>query len=203
MPESQGNIVPSSEDTQQVVTGLIASIERRWLSYEEDKIYNICSLLDPRFKHICFSSFALVRLLLSNICAKSINPFSSSASVVIDAEDDQKDAPVKKKKCLWDSFDEELKKKKSTQLSTSQDKSCHHTAVLNTLIERRIFWHGGKYTRIATYLSTDIAREYLAIPAMSTPSERIFSAVGYISSKQISHLCRENINQLVLLNKNV
>ena len=54
---------------------------------------------------------------------KSVNPVSSNASVVIDAEDDQKDAPVKKKNCLWDSFDEELKKKKSTQLSTSQDKS--------------------------------------------------------------------------------
>ena len=40
--ESQGkNSVPSSEDSQQVVTGLIALIERRWLGYEKDKIYSI------------------------------------------------------------------------------------------------------------------------------------------------------------------
>ena len=103
VPESQGNSVPSSEDMQEVVTGLIASIERRWLSYEENKIYSICSLLDPRFKDFCFYSSALVRakrLLLSIMHAKSINPVSSIASVVIDAEDDQEDAPVKKKKCL-------------------------------------------------------------------------------------------------------
>ena len=72
-----------------MVTGLIASIERRWLSYEEDKIYSICSLLDPRFKDVCFTSFALFRvkrLLLSIMCAKPANPVSSSASVVIRGE---------------------------------------------------------------------------------------------------------------------
>ena len=85
--------------------------------------------------------------------AKSINPVSSSASVVIDAEDDQEDAPVKKKKCLWDSFDEELKKRSLLNyqpVKIKVNKNCHHTAVLNTLIERRILWHGGKETRIAT-----------------------------------------------------
>ena len=51
VPESQGNSVPSSEESQQVVTGSIASIERRWLDYEDDKIYSICSLLDPKLFH--------------------------------------------------------------------------------------------------------------------------------------------------------
>ena len=38
VPESQGrSSVPNSEESQQVVTGLIASIERRWLNYEDDK----------------------------------------------------------------------------------------------------------------------------------------------------------------------
>ena len=52
----------------------------------------------------------------------SVDPVSSSASVVTDAENDQEAVPANKKKCLWDSFDEELKKKKSTHLSTAQDK---------------------------------------------------------------------------------
>ena len=34
VPESQGNSVLSSEDIQRVATGLIALIERRWLSYD-------------------------------------------------------------------------------------------------------------------------------------------------------------------------
>ena len=48
-----------------------------------------------------------------------------------------------------------------------------------------------------------IAREYLAIPAMSTPSERMFSAAGYLSSQRRSRLSGENLNQLVFLNKNL
>ena len=61
IPESQGISVPSSEESQQVIAGLIASIEWRWLNYEEDRIYNVCTLLDPRFKEVCFTSAALVR----------------------------------------------------------------------------------------------------------------------------------------------
>ena len=105
MPEIQGSSVPSSEETQQVVAGLIASIEMRLLGYEEDKIYSMCSLLEPRFKEVCFNSSALARakrLLLSIMHADSV---CSSASVVIDAEDeaedDQEGASVKKKKCLF------------------------------------------------------------------------------------------------------
>ena len=118
--------------------------------------FTIYSLLDPRFKDICFSSSALVRakrLLLSIMCAKSINPVSSSASVVIDAEDDQEDAPVKKKKYLWDRLMKNLKRRNLLNyqpVKIKVNKNCHHTAVLNTLIERRILWHGGKETRIAT-----------------------------------------------------
>ena len=43
---------------------------------------------------------------------------TSSTSVV---SDDEEDVPVKKKSSLWDSFNE-LRKKKSTDLSTNEDK---------------------------------------------------------------------------------
>ena len=39
--ESQESSVTSYEETLQVVVGLIASVERRWLGYEEDKVYSI------------------------------------------------------------------------------------------------------------------------------------------------------------------
>ena len=45
VPESQGNSdPPRSEEAQQVLAGLIASIEQRWLGYEEDKIYSACTV---------------------------------------------------------------------------------------------------------------------------------------------------------------
>ncbi|XP_065895786.1 zinc finger BED domain-containing protein 4-like [Dysidea avara] len=206
VPESQGSSVPTSEESQQVVVGLIASIERRWLNYEEDKIYSICTLLDPRFKEVCFTSAALVRakrLLLSIMRALTQgDSVTSSASVV---NDDQEDVPIKKMKCLWDSFDE-LKKKKSTDLSTNQDKdekelSLYCSAEYIDRKEDPLAWWKGNKSRFPTLAR--IAREYLAIPAMSTPSERLFSAAGYISSQRRSRLSGENLNQLVFLNKNL
>jgi len=51
---------PRPAEAQQVIAGLIVSIERIWMGYEEDKIYSTCTLLDPRFKEVCFTSSALV-----------------------------------------------------------------------------------------------------------------------------------------------
>ena len=38
-----------------------------------------------------------------------------------------------------------------------------------------------------------LARCYLAIPAMSTPSERIFSAAGYIANERRSRLTGDHV----------
>ena len=84
-----------------MVVGLIASTEQRCLNYEEDRIYSICTLLDPRFKEVCFTNAVLVkakRLLLSIMRALTQgDSVTSSASVV---NDDQEDVPIKKKKYL-------------------------------------------------------------------------------------------------------
>ncbi|XP_065895778.1 zinc finger BED domain-containing protein 4-like [Dysidea avara] len=206
VPESQGSSVPTSEESQQVVVGLIASIKRRWLNHEEDRIYSICTLLDPRFKEVCFTNAALVRakrLLLSMMRALTQgDSVTSSASVV---NDDQEDVPIKKKECLLDSFDE-LKKKKSTDLSTNQDKdekelSLYCSAEYIDRKENPLGWWKGNKSHFPTLAR--IAREYLAIPAMSTPSAKLLSAAGYISSQRRSRLSGENLNQLVFLNKNL
>lgn len=47
-----------------------------------------------------------------------------------------------------------------------------------------------------------LARTYLAIPATSTPSERVFSAAGNIVTKKRAALSAENVDALIFLNKN-
>ena len=47
-----------------------------------------------------------------------------------------------------------------------------------------------------------LARKYLAIPATSTPSERVFSVAGIVVDKRRSALTAEMIDALVFLNKN-
>ena len=89
---------------------------------------------------------------------------------------------------------------------TNQDEdekelSLYYSAEYIDRKEDPLAWWKGNKSRFPTLAR--ITREYLAIPAMSTPSERLFSAAGYISSQKRSRLSGENLNQLVFLNKNL
>jgi len=48
-----------------------------------------------------------------------------------------------------------------------------------------------------------IARKYLAIPATSVQSERLFSATGRLISKAHSRLLPEHADSLIYINKNM
>ena len=48
-----------------------------------------------------------------------------------------------------------------------------------------------------------MARKYLALPATSTPSERVFSIAGSIVIKKRACLLPENVNMLVFLYENL
>lgn len=48
-----------------------------------------------------------------------------------------------------------------------------------------------------------LAKAYLAVPATSVPSERVFSTAGDIVSSQRSQLLPENVDMLIFLKKNM
>ena len=48
-----------------------------------------------------------------------------------------------------------------------------------------------------------LAKKYLAIPASSVPSERIFSLAGNLVTKKRVNLLPENVDLLIFLNKNI
>ena len=114
IPESQDSSASTSEDCQHVISGLIQSIETRWIDYENDDIYSISTLLDPRFKEVSFSTLALDRakkLLLTLMRRVNADEAHSSTDNVTHVISDNEDAPdLAEKKSLWDSFEEELKK---------------------------------------------------------------------------------------------
>jgi len=140
-PESQGSSFPISEVSQQVVVSLIASIERRWLNYEEDRIYSICTLLDPRFKEVCFTNAALVRvkrLLLSIIHVITQGDLIASSISIVN--DDEEDVPIEKKiLCGTVSMNSIRRIQLIYQLiKTKMRKNCPCTTVLNTSREKMI-----------------------------------------------------------------
>ena len=99
---------------------MIDSMERRWLDYEEDEIYSISTLLDPRLKEVYFTSLASKKLLLCLLHKAnrlSADVALSNTSIISDNENVLEDAPVKKK-CSWASFDKEVKKKKANHQSS-------------------------------------------------------------------------------------
>ena len=48
-----------------------------------------------------------------------------------------------------------------------------------------------------------MARNYLAVPATSTPSERTFSVAGCVVNKKWACLLPENVNMLIFLYENL
>ena len=64
------------------------------------------------------------RILCSMMRLVSVEAPDGVTCVVSDDDDDdraQEGTPVRKKKCLWDHFDQEVKKKEAEQRSTSED----------------------------------------------------------------------------------
>ncbi len=58
--------------------------------------------------------------------------------------------------------------------------------------------HESKFVRLA-----QLARKYLAIPATSAPSERLFSSAGLTIAKERARLTQDNAAMLIFLHENV
>ena len=88
VPQSQDSSALMSEECQQVVTGLINSIETRLIDHENDEVYSVSTLIDPRFKEVSFSAPVLniVKKLLLTLMRRvntNVDDTHSSAACVI------------------------------------------------------------------------------------------------------------------------
>ena len=133
--------------------------------------------------------------------------YSSTVTTVhISDEDNQNDSPGPvKNRCLWDNLEKELKRKQAKDQLSDEDKDEHKLSLyLGTCyISRKddpLQWWNRHKAQFPTLAK--LARYYLAIPAMSMPLERIFSAAGYIANER-SRLTGDHVEQLVFLNKNM
>ena len=212
IPETQDNHNVKSKESQKVLAEIIDSCNRRWVNYEDDDIYAVSTLLDPRFKEIPFTSRALNRAKKSllSLMDEVNSPSATNSTIHISDDEDVQQGnnspgPAKKK-CLWDNFEKELKQKQAKDQLTTEDKDEHELSLYlgAHYIDRKddpLQWWNRCKAQFPTLAK--LARCYLAIPAMSTPSERIFSAAGCITNERRSRLTGEHVEQLVSLNKNM
>ena len=61
----------------------------------------------------------------------------------------------------------------------------------------------GSSTSAGSTTLVQLAKQYLAIPATSVPSERAFSAAGHIANERMSCLLPDSITMLVFLAENL
>ena len=167
---------------------------------EMDSPMIFSAALDPRFRRLSFLSESqqseLLELLVS--AAESISCNTASATNESnDAAAESAEPPSKKRSVL----DRLLGEEKLDDESSIQDE------VKSYLQERPIkrkddplsWWkvNGSRFPHLER-----LAKRYLAIPATSTPSERVFSVAGIVVDKRRAALTPEMIDALVFLNKN-
>ncbi|MEW8547090.1 MAG: hAT transposon family protein [Candidatus Thiodiazotropha sp.] len=70
---------------------------------------------------------------------------------------------------------------------------------LSSKTDPLVWW---KMQRLVYPTLSNLAAKFLATPATSVPSERVFSTAGYTVNKQRSSLASENVDKLIFLNKN-
>ncbi|CAF4227437.1 unnamed protein product, partial [Rotaria sordida] len=190
-------------------------IQKRFEELYQDKLILLCSVLDPRWKDFSFLNRSLyqshnetlvvlnqlqafdARNLAYLLLEEQFNILFGNTSTVSQSNVQQ---PEQKKK-EFDLFDIMITNNILTP-TNSRD-----AELLMYENEREIhrnenpleWWNANK---IKFPILSKLAFKYLCITGTSAPSERMFSAIGHLTSDRRSRLTPENADILLFLNKN-
>ncbi|CAM4652576.1 unnamed protein product [Leuciscus chuanchicus] len=174
-----------------------------------DSIPITACLLDPRFKHLKFLPENIRADALAHLTQlvgedeeqpATTDPGEGEA----DGGDNQSD--FGKKTRLENDFEqlfgphyEGAKSKRARMTNADELRDYHQLAHIPTMDNPLKWWaqNEGSFPRLAK-----LAKSYLAVPATSTPSERIFSLAGNTVTRQRSSLHPSHVDALVFLNAN-
>jgi hypothetical protein len=190
----------SSNTIQQVRDSLRFSLAQRWPIVNGSEPWCLAAVLDPRFKrHSYFCTVnnptwtALKQLCLAE--AKTLPPsLPSTLSLKLTSLLEVVPVPCKKRK-LAELID--LGQTIETEISEFEQYFCSPAISLD---EDPLQWWSTHETSFP--ILSQLARKYLAIPATSTPAERLFSDAGNIITKKRTALDPETVEKLLFLFEN-
>ncbi len=161
----------------------------------------LAASLDPRFRKLSFLSDAERDKVQEIIVEKASSSSSKSDEETASSPSSQTDEPPKKKKKL-SVLDRLLGEDMNNddESSVTEEVACYFQERPIKRSEDPFAWWRGNANRFP-HLAV-LARHYLAIPATSTPSERVFSVAGIVVDKRRCALTAEMIDALVFLHKN-
>ena len=165
---------------------------------EKFTVYSI--FLDPRFKEIMLSKKA------KQTVKKEIKDIIESSATLIPEKEKEKekkkDEEEKEEAHFWADFDNQREKEMSQQAGKSAIDVELSRYTESLLCDRKkdplIWWRENEmnFPNLAKQ-----ARTYLAIPATSVPSERVFSKAGEIVSAKRASIKPKNVDMILFLNK--
>lgn len=208
---------------------LLNAVKTRFEGIENNRVYSIATLLDPRFKSrfldvdVCTEAKAGIIVSATQHCQQAIDPIPAENAAATSIEDptpstsrqDVVEPPIKIARVaesrlkLWECFDEmlgdETPSVSTLRTITIQDSINGELSTFLTepLIQRQddpAAWWNNNASRYPTIAK--VAQRYLAPSLSSVPSERLFSVAGDIITEQRTRLNAENAEKLIFLKYN-
>ena len=183
-----------------LAANLKEQINEYFADVEAEKFTVYSTFLDPRFKEIMLSKKA------KQTVKKEIKDIIESSATLIPEKEKEKekkkDEEEKEEAHFWADFDNQREKEMSQQAGKSAIDVELSRYTESPLCDRKkdplIWWRENEmnFPNLAKQ-----ARTYLAIPATSVPSERVFSKAGEIVSAKRASIKSKNVDMILFLNK--
>ena len=172
---------------------LTTNLEKRFLSTKNHTVAVAATILHPRFKNLNIQSPTAVANALSLI-SKLIPTSPSQPQEETPDESDEHD--------VWRLHDELANKRQHREPRTRSGLSSKLKSYLDAPIcPRRTdpleYW---SQVKTGFWELAELAPQYLAIPATSVPSERLFSKAGATMTERRNRLKPETLNMILFLN---
>lgn len=177
----------------QMLTTLIDAVDRRLSHYEENPLFQLASILDPRYKLAWCQEDQLepMKDLLTTTYHELSPPAAPAAA--------EAQPPAKKKSKLLRHLPSNRTQPASTPTTPSEIEMYLNAPTLDEDANPLDYWRQHQ-TQFPTLCQ--LAKRYLAIPASSAPVERLFSIAGRIFSKERSCLSDVRFEELMFVKCN-
>ena len=190
---------------------LVQELMRRFSQVEQRYTMAVSTLLDPRFKKLAFADSAAVDQAIRRLKSEVIELMSAvPANEELTSDDGTHGStqlasgPPPTEDSLWASFDRKVCQATSHRTDSTDSfievKRYFEAKVIARKDDPLLWWkeNGHQFPHV-----TKIAKQYLAIPGSSVPSERLFSKAGELISQRRSQLKPKNVDMILFLNKNL
>ncbi|XP_041834649.1 zinc finger BED domain-containing protein 4-like [Melanotaenia boesemani] len=199
-----------SATVTQVKAAIRENLQQRYATSQD--FLHRCTVLDPRFKTLAHVDDAcrerIYNSLINEIVAiqeesEESTGAAASSSETGPAAANESSPPVKKSamaELFGDLFKTQVGNKDTLQLVNEEVTKYKALPCIPADSDPLLWWKTSEYMYP---LTAKLAKHYLAIPATSVPSERVFSTAGDIVTASRSSLTSDNVDKLIFLAKNM